>query len=193
MRQIILHIIFLLAIALHASAQQTQDISSGAARNIYDLLRTVPGVEISSTASPRDQPKVYIREARNMRGKVAAIFVLDNVIYEGDIGAINPIDVASVTVLKDAASAAAYGARGFGGVIIITTKNGKGYVPPVVSSYEKSAYQYFINKGIELRVIGKDGKTMTTGIISKETDSSIIIRKKEIHKRLIEKVEMIIE
>jgi len=115
------------------------------------------------------------------------------VIYEGEIASINPIDVANVTVLKDAASAAAYGSRGFGGVILITTKNGKGYLPPVVSNYEKSAYQYFISKGIELRVIGKDSKTITTGVISRESDSSIFIRKKEIHKKLIEKVEMIIE
>lgn len=193
MRRSILHIMFLLAIGLHGMAQQTQDISAGQARTIYDLLRTVPGVEIASGASLKDQPKVYIRDARNMKGKVAALFVLDNAIYEGDIAAINPIDVANVTVLKDAASAAAYGSRGFGGVILITTKNGKGFVPPTVSNYEKSAYQYFINKGTELRVIGKDGKTITTGVISRESDSSIFIRKKEIHKKLIEKVEMIIE
>lgn len=193
MKKNLFYTIILTLIGLHAGAQQTQDISSGVARTIYDLLRTVPGVEIASGASLKDQPKVYIRDARNMKGKVAALFVLDNVIYEGDIAAINPIDVANVTVLKDAASASAYGSRGFGGVILISTKNGKGYVPPTVSSYEKSAYQYFINKGTELKVIGKDGKTITTGVISRETDSSIIIRKKEIHKKLIEKVEMIIE
>jgi len=193
MKKNLFYTFILTLIGLHAGAQQTQDISSGVARTIYDLLRTVPGVEIASGASLKDQPKVYIRDARNMKGKVAALFVLDNVIYEGDIAAINPIDVANVTVLKDAASASAYGSRGFGGVILISTKNGKGYVPPTVSSYEKSAYQYFINKGTELKVIGKDGKTITTGVISRETDSSIIIRKKEIHKKLIEKVEIIIE
>lgn len=193
MKKNLYYTILLTLIGLHAGAQQTQDISSGAARTIYDLLRTVPGVEIASGASLKDQPKVYIRDARNMKGKVAALFVLDNVIYEGDISALNPLDVANVTVLRDAASAAAYGSRGFGGVILISTKNGKGNVPPVVSSYEKSAYQYFINKGTELKVIGKDGKTITTGVISRETDSSIFIRKKEIHKKLIEKVEMIIE
>ena len=181
------------AFYFNVEAQQTQDISAGAARTIYDLLRTVPGVEIAGNAASKDQPKVYIRDARNMKGKIAALFVIDNAIFEGDIGSINPIDVASVSVLKDAASAAAYGSRGFGGVVLITTKNGKGYVPPVVSNYEKSAYQYFISKGIELKVIGKDGKIITTGVISRESDSSIFIRKKEILKKLIEKVEMIIE
>jgi TonB-dependent SusC/RagA subfamily outer membrane receptor len=193
MKQKILFAFLLITACLPVCAQLTQDISSGAARTIYDLLRTVPGVEIAGNAASKDQPKVYIRDARNMKGKVAALFVIDNAIFEGDIGSINPIDVASVTVLKDAASAAAYGSRGFGGVVLITTKNGKGFVPPVVSNYEKSAYQYFINKGTELRVIGKDGKIITTGVISRESDSSIFIRKKEIHKRLIEKVEMIIE
>jgi len=113
---------------------QTQDISSGAARTIFDLLRTVPGVEISTTSSLKDQPKVYVRESRNLKGKVPATFVLDNVIYEGEIGLINPMDVASVTVLKDDAAAAAYGARGSGGVVLITTKNGKEYIPPTKKS-----------------------------------------------------------
>jgi len=185
---------FLLITAnMSVRAQLTQDISSGAARTIYDLLRTVPGVEVAGNAASKDQPKVYIRDARNMKGKVAALFVIDNAIFEGDIGSINPIDVANVTVLKDAASAAAYGSRGFGGVVLITTKNGKGFVPPVVNSFDKSAYQYFIKNGTELKVIGKDGKVITTGVISRETETSIFIRKKEINKSLIEKVEMIIE
>lgn len=185
---------FLLAIicALGSLAQTTQDISSGAVRNIFDLLRTIPGVEVSMTSgSLKTQQQVYIRDARNMKGKVPAIFVLDKAIYEGDISMINPMDVASMTALKDDAATAAYGARGFGGVIIITTKNGKGTPPAAVSTYEKSAYQYFISKGIEMKIIGKDGKTIANGVITKETDSSILLRKKEILKQNIEKVEII--
>lgn len=183
---------FLLAIfcALASMAQTTQDISSGAARTIFDLLRTIPGVEIGANAGMKT-PQVFVRDARNMKGKVAALFVVDQAIYEGDIASLNPMDIASAAVLKDAASTAAYGARGFGGVIIITTKNGKGTTPAAVSTYEKSAYQYFISKGIEMKIIGKDGKTIANGIITKETDSSILVRKKEILKQNIEKVEII--
>lgn len=184
--------LFCLLLMCSASGQTTQDISSGAARTIYDVLRTVPGIDISISNSLKEQPQVYVRDARNMRGKVAALFVVDNAIYDGDISVINPIDVASVTVLKDAAAASAFGSRAFGGVIIIKTKSGKGYIPPAVTTYEKSAYQYFITKGTELKVIGKDGKPIASGVITRETDSSIFLRKKEIHKRLIEKVEMII-
>lgn len=186
------HIVFLLSIIhLSALSQTTQDISSGTARNIFDLLRTIPGIEISSGTSSKEQPKVYIRDARNMKGKIPAIFVLDKAIYEGDITMINPLDVADITVLKDAASAAAYGSRGFGGVVQITTKTGNAAIPPAVNTFNKSAYQYFISKGLEIRVIGKDGKTIISGVITKETDSSILFRKKEILKVNIEKVEII--
>jgi TonB-dependent SusC/RagA subfamily outer membrane receptor len=161
------------------------------ARNIYDLLRTIPGIEITPGNGTKDQPKVYIRDARNMKGKVAALFVLDKAIYDGDISMINPLDVADITVLKDAASAAAYGSRGFGGVVQITTKSGNASIPPAVNTFNKSAYQYFITKSIELRVIGKDGKTIANGVITKETDSSILMRKREILKKNIEKVEII--
>jgi hypothetical protein len=44
---------------------------------------------------------------------------------------------------------------------------------------------------MELRIIGKDGKSITSGVISRETDSSIFVRKKEILKSTIEKVEII--
>ena len=182
---------FLLAIlcSMGSIAQTTQDISSGAARNIFDLLRTIPGVEISmNSGSLKTQQQVYIRDARNMKGKVPAIFVVDKAIYDGDISMINPMDVASMTALKDEAAKAVYGARGFGGVIVITTKNGTGMIPAEMNNYDKSAYQYFISKGTELKIIGKDGKIMTNGVIIKETDSSILLRKKEILKKNIEKV-----
>jgi TonB-dependent SusC/RagA subfamily outer membrane receptor len=187
---------FLLAIlcSMGSIAQTTQDISSGAARNIFDLLRTIPGVEISmNSGSLKTQQQVYIRDARNMKGKVPAIFVVDKAIYDGDISMINPMDVASMTALKDEAAKAVYGARGFGGVIVITTKNGTGTIPAEMNTYDKSAYQYFISKGTELKIIGKDGKIMTNGVIIKETDSSILLRKKEILKKNIEKVEIIIQ
>ena len=183
--------IFALIISLISSAQTPQDPSSGAVRNIFDMLRSVPGIEVSINTGISSQQQVYIRDSRNLKGKVPASFVVDRVMYDGDISLINPLDVAEITVLKDDAAAAAYGARAFGGIILITTKNGKGFVPPQINSYNKSAYQYFISKEIEIRVFGKDNKTIGTGIISKETDSSIFIRKKEILKSTIDKVEIV--
>ena len=191
MKSFILNILFSFGLLTSSFAQTTQDPSSGAVRNIYDMLRTIPGVEVSINKGLSSQQQVYIRDSRNLKGKVAATFVVDRVVYDGDVGLINPMDVAEITVLKDDAAAAAYGARGFGGVILISTKTGKGTVPAQVTSYTKSVYQYFITKELEIRVIGKDGKILSTGTITKETDSSIYLRKKEILKNQIEKVEIV--
>ena len=183
--------LFALVYAVISYGQSIDDMSNGKARNIFDLLRTIPGVEVSGNAGNRGPQQVFIRDARNLKSKIPAIFVLDKVIFDGDISMINPIDIADITVLKDAASAAVYGSRGFGGVVQITTKSGNGVIPAKVTSYEKSAYQYFISQNTELKIIGKDGKTIALGMIKKETDSSIFVRKKEILKINIEKVEII--
>lgn len=53
------------------------------------------------------------------------LYVVDGIPYEGDISAVNSQDIESMTVLKDAAAAALYGARGANGVILVTTKKGK--------------------------------------------------------------------
>jgi len=182
-------IIFTMVSAL--KAQTTQDISAGAARTIFDLLRTIPGVEVTPNMGGRSQQQVYVSDNRNMKGKVGALIVVNGVIYDGDITMINPVDVASISLLKEEAASAVYGTRGFGGVIQITTKDGKGVEPASVNRYEKSAYQYFISKGTELKIIGLDGKSITTGVISKETDSTVMVRKKIIHKKTIQKVEMV--
>ena len=190
MKKISINILALLFTVI-SYGQSTDDMSNGKARNIFDLLRTIPGVEVTGNAGNRGPQQVFIRDARNLKSKIPAIFVLDKVIFDGDINMVNPIDIADITVLKDAASAAVYGSRGFGGVVQITTKNGNGVVPAKVTSYEKSAYQYFITQSTELKIIGKDGKTIALGMIKKETDSSIFVRKREILKINIEKVEII--
>lgn len=56
---------------------------------------------------------------------IAPLYVVDGVPFDGSVNSINPDDIASMTVLKDAASAALYGSRGANGVIIITTKQGQ--------------------------------------------------------------------
>lgn len=178
-------------IAFIGNAQSTDDLSNGKARNIFDLLRSIPGIEISGNGNGRSQQQVFIRDARNLKSKIPAIFVVDKVIYDGDITNISPIDIAGISVLKDAASASVYGARGFGGVVVITTKSGNGVVPATIKTYEKSAYQYFIEQSTELRIVGKDGKTIASGVIKKETESSILLRKKEVLKKDIERVEII--
>lgn len=68
---------------------------------------------------------VRIRGVGSINAGMDPLYVVDGIPYDGGIRSINPQDVESITVLKDAASAALYGARGANGVILVTTKKGR--------------------------------------------------------------------
>src|SRR5690606_775135 len=77
----------------------------------------------------------------------APVYVLDGVVYAGNISDINPHDIESVSVLKDATSASLYGSRGANGVIIITTKKGRAGASTVninanVGSFQRGIAEY---------------------------------------------------
>ena len=87
------------------------------------LQNQSPGVNIvAASGKPGDGFKVNIRGA-GTNGNTAPLYVVDGVV--GDINSVNPADIERIDVLKDAASAAIYGARAANGVILITTKQGK--------------------------------------------------------------------
>ena len=88
------------------------------------LQSQTPGVNITKqSGKPGEGFKVTIRGLGTI-GNSAPLYIIDGV-PNGDIGMLNPSDIESVDVLKDAASAAIYGARAANGVILITTKQGK--------------------------------------------------------------------
>lgn len=70
-------------------------------------------------------PEIRIRGIGSINASSAPLYVVDGVPFDGSVNSINPDDISSMTVLKDAASAALYGSRGANGVIIITTKQGQ--------------------------------------------------------------------
>ncbi|MBO4917187.1 MAG: SusC/RagA family TonB-linked outer membrane protein [Bacteroidales bacterium] len=89
------------------------------------LEGSVSGVQVNSTyGSPGDDPSIRIRGIGTINGSASPLYVLDGVPYSGNISDLNPADIESMTVLKDAASAALYGNRASNGVILITTKKG---------------------------------------------------------------------
>ena len=94
--------------------------------NVMDALQgNVAGLQsFTSSGSPDATPEFRIRGISSLNAGNDPLIVLDGVPYDGAWNSINPSDVASVTVLKDAASNALYGARGANGVIIVTTKKG---------------------------------------------------------------------
>ena len=90
------------------------------------LEGTVSGVQASAASGqPGTDAEVRIRGIGSINASSAPLYVVDGVPFDGSVNSINPDDIASMTVLKDAASAALYGSRGANGVIIITTKQGQ--------------------------------------------------------------------
>jgi len=94
--------------------------------NILDRLEGVtPGV-IFGKNSGEDRINIRGRSTLEaLNNQAAPLIVLDNFPYEGDLNSINPNDVETITVLKDAAAASIWGSRSANGVIVITTKKGK--------------------------------------------------------------------
>ncbi|MEO6582923.1 MAG: SusC/RagA family TonB-linked outer membrane protein [Ferruginibacter sp.] len=91
------------------------------------LAGEVSGVRVINTSGqPGTSATVRIRGIGSVNGNRAPLYVVDGVPFSGAINAINPGDIATMTVLKDAAATAIYGSRGANGVIVITTKTGKG-------------------------------------------------------------------
>ena len=110
-----------------ASVVSAADIEDRLVSNITNALSgTVAGVQtLNSNGQPGTSSTVRIRGVGSINASMAPLYVLDGMPYDGDIAGLNPADIESMTVLKDAAAAALYGARGANGVILITTKRGK--------------------------------------------------------------------
>lgn len=102
-----------------------KETSSRTYNNAAELLQgTVAGVTvINNGGDPTSEPTINIRGIGSLN-KETPLIVLDGIIYSGSLNTINPNDIGSISVLKDAASAAIYGARASGGVILITSKKG---------------------------------------------------------------------
>ena len=92
------------------------------------LEGSAPGVNVnSSTGYPGSSPQIRIRGFNSFNSAAQSpLYVVDGAVYTGSISDINPADVESMSVLKDAASCALYGSRGANGVVLITTKKAKG-------------------------------------------------------------------
>ncbi len=91
------------------------------------LQGRISGVQITSAGgAPGNGASIRIRGNNSINGNNEPLFVIDGIIGAGDLNSINPSDIQSIEVLKDASSIAIYGSRGANGVILITTKSGKG-------------------------------------------------------------------
>ncbi|MEJ7693216.1 SusC/RagA family TonB-linked outer membrane protein [Daejeonella sp.] len=102
--------------------------------NTTDILGRLKGVTNSVLFDERNQkePKISVRGLSTIFATQAPLVVLNNFPYEGNIKDINPNDVESISILKDAAAASIWGVRAANGVIVITTKKGRANRKPEV-------------------------------------------------------------
>lgn len=103
-----------------------KDFEKSPNTNVVQALQgTVPGLNIGQITSAGSTPSISIRGTNTLSGNKNVLIVLDGIIYNSSLSSINPNDIASIDVLKDASSAAVYGAQAANGVLLITSKKGK--------------------------------------------------------------------
>ena len=107
------------------------EIAAIQATRVDDALAgKLAGVLIQTQdGAPGADPKIQVRAASSISGDSNPLIVVDGYPISGSLATVNPNDIESLEVLKDAASAAIYGSRGANGVILVTTKKGKSGKP----------------------------------------------------------------
>ena len=110
-----------------ASTIKADKLEERIVSNITNALSgQVAGIQtVNANGAPGASATVRIRGIGSMSSSNAPLYVVDGVPYDGDMSSINPQDIESLSVLKDAAANSIYGARGANGVILITTKSAK--------------------------------------------------------------------
>lgn len=104
-----------------------------------------PGVQATSgSGQPGSSSTIVIRGFGSINASSTPLYVVDGIPYDGAISAINPDDIASISILKDASASVLYGARGANGVVLINTKKGNS---------DETVVDLKINVGVSSRAI----------------------------------------
>ncbi|GAA4451264.1 TonB-dependent receptor [Nibrella saemangeumensis] len=94
--------------------------------SVQDILRgNVAGLNVGMSPSAKGGGSLLVRGRNSLNAATSPLLVLDGAIYYGELSDINPNDIETIDVLKDASSAAVFGSKAASGVILITTKKGK--------------------------------------------------------------------
>lgn len=113
------------------SDEQFKDLATGDVGQV--LVGRIPGLDIiGNNVEPGGSSQIRLRGNRSFVASNDPLIILDGMIFNGSMNDINPYDIETIDVLKDASSTAIYGSRGSNGVIIITTKRGKLGKPQVM-------------------------------------------------------------
>lgn len=119
----------------------TGSISSISSKSIMEVPVTnaqqalqgrTPGIDVLNNSNrPGDEPRVRVRGTRSLSAGNDPLYVVDGIPFAGNLNDINPQDISSMDVLKDASATAIYGSRGANGVVLVTTRKGKAGPPEV--------------------------------------------------------------
>lgn len=166
---------------------KSEELEDRQVSNISSALQGLaPGLQAtSSSGQPGTTATIRIRGIGSINASSDPLYVVDGAPYQGDINAIDVNDIASVSILKDAASSALYGSRGANGVIIITTKEGgkfsetkinaslnRGFSNRAVNDYKQmSTDQYFESYWLALK-----NKQLTNGLTDAQASQSASTR-----------------
>ena len=106
---------------------------------VQSLQGSVPGLNVGQVTSAGANPSITVRGQNTFdSGNTAPLLVVDGIIYKGNLVDLNPADIKSIDVLKDASSASIYGSRSANGVILITTMSGSNEPSKPVITYTAS-------------------------------------------------------
>ncbi|HEY8915308.1 MAG TPA: carboxypeptidase regulatory-like domain-containing protein, partial [Chitinophaga sp.] len=107
--------------------------------NVMSSLRgTVPGLTVGQVTRAGSDPTLMVRGRNSISGTTSPLIVVDGLIYRGALTSINPSDIASIDLLKDASAAAVYGSQASNGVVLITTKSGASGIEKLTVDYSGS-------------------------------------------------------
>lgn len=161
-----------------------KDIEKKTITNVVNALQGSNGINITSGGGqPGSEPDLHVRGFGSLSAGSAPLIVLDGMIYDGSLNSINPNDVETISLLKDATASSLYGSRGSNGVIMVTSKRGvkgakprinfnaeTGFVqrmlPPLQTinqaQYYTMAYEMMKNFYIENGLVAQSGGTLNT-------------------------------
>ena len=156
------------------SSISAKKIAERAPQNVFEAIQgQVPGVVVAQESGrPGASSSIRIRGIGTIEGGAEPLYVVDGA--QGvNIDGINPADIESIEILRDAASAAIYGSAGGNGVIIITTKKGKDGKPKIdlryFTSFGNLSHKVPQSNAADRRLL--DAKRSSTGVSNRPTDS----------------------
>ena len=125
------------------SSAQVDEVAPTDVSVMQSLQGSIPGLSVGQVDEAGESPNILIRGRTSLSGAEAPLIVVDDVVYRGNITDLNPNNIESIDVLKDASAAAVYGSQAANGVIVITTKKSGSTVGegPTVTFSSQAALQ----------------------------------------------------